>query len=227
MKVLRHAFFQVEPQSALRSTQTQNWLTKITEAQAQKIEDGYSKGFDKKGQPIWFRKGKSGKMKTLKSAPNYVRTRRYLMKYLDYKDELKAAAEEQGFIMPQDAFFMWFFMPMAKSWTKKKKLSMAFKLHKNKKDTDNLSKGVKDALAPRKSNFVTDKQLGIDDRVISSYANAKIYVPDDCVIKPGILIVEYGVNDFLGQFFIDAMDIFKITSTPDQSFLPPSLKMGN
>jgi Holliday junction resolvase RusA-like endonuclease len=210
MKPLRHIYFEIEPQSALRSTQTQSWLTKVTEEEAKKLEDSYKQGFDKKGAMVWVRIGKKGISRTVRSKPNYVRTRRYLLKYLEYKDSLRAMAEKQGFIMPQDGFFMWYFMPMAKSWTKKKKAAMAFKMHKNKKDCDNLGKGVFDALAPRKSNFAAEKSHGIDDRVISSYANAKIYVPDGHEIKPGILIVEYDLKEFLDPYFSDVLEIFSI-----------------
>lgn len=212
MKILRHAFFPIEPQSALRSTQTQNWLTKISEEDAQKLEDSYKVGYDRKGEPYWFRIGKGNKMKTLRSKPNYVRTKKYLDKYFQYKQDLKEHGEKIGFIMPQDAFFMWFFMPMPKTWTKKKKSVMAFKLHKNKKDTDNLSKAIKDALAPRKSNFIVGKQPAMDDRVISSYANAKIYLPDEHLDKVGILIIEYDTNEFLLPFFNDAMMLMDITN---------------
>lgn len=215
MNILRSEFFPFEPQAALRSTQTQTWLTKITEERAQEIEDSYESGFDDKGKQYWIRTLKSGKEKMLRSKPNHVRTRKYLLKYLEYKDSLKAHGEKVGFIMPQDAFFMWFFMPMAKSWTKKKKRAMAFKLHKNKKDTDNLSKAIKDALAPRKSNFAPGSTPAMDDRVISSYANAKIYLPDEHTDKIGVLIVEYSVNDFLGKFFVDAMDIMDIKVMSD------------
>jgi len=215
MIILRSEFFPFEPQSALRSTQTQNWLTNITEEEAKKEEDKYEVKYNKKGQPFWVRELKSGKTKTLRSKPNFVRTRRYLLKYLHYKDDLKAHAQKTGFIMPQDAFFMWFFMPMPKTWTKKKKLAMAFKLHKHKKDTDNLSKAIKDALAPRKSNFIPGAMPAMDDRVISSYANAKIYLPDEHASKVGILIVEYKINDFLGKFFVDAMGIMEIPINKD------------
>lgn len=210
MKILRHAFFPIEPQSALRSTQTQNWLTKISEEDAKKIEDNYSIAYDKKGKPYWFRIGKNNKTKTLRSKPNYVRTKRYLDKYFDYKEELKAYAEKIGFIMPQDAFFMWFFMPMPKTWTKKKKAAMAFKLHKNKKDTDNLAKALKDSLAPRKSNFVVSSTPAMDDRVISSYANAKIYLPDEYIDNVGTLIIEYDLDEFLIPFFNDAMSLLSM-----------------
>jgi len=215
MKILRSEFFPFEPQAALRSTNTQMWLTKISEEQAQKLENDYQSGIDKTGKPFWIKQLKNGKERMLRSKPNFVRTRKYLLKYLEYKDSLKAHGDKVGFIMPQDAFFMWFFMPMAKSWTKKKKAAMAFKLHKNKKDTDNLSKAIKDALAPRKSNFVAGGMPAMDDRIISSYANAKIYLPDTHVDKIGILIMEYSVNDFLGKFFVDAMEVMGIEISSD------------
>jgi len=217
MIVLRSQFFPFEPQSALRSTQPQMWLTKITEEEAIELENKYEVGFDRTGKQYWIRKLKNGKEKMLRSKPNFVRTRKYLLKYLEYKDALKEYGEKVGFIMPQDAFFMWFFMPMPKTWTKKKKAAMAFKLHKHKKDTDNLSKAIKDALAPRKSNFVPGAMPAMDDRVISSYANAKIYLPDEHVDKVGVLIVEYKVDDFLGKFFTDAMEIMQIPIAADLS----------
>lgn len=218
MNILKYSYFAIEPQSALRSTQTQNWLTKITEEKAQALENEFEQGFDRKGKAVWFKVRKDGKTVTLRSKPNYVRTKRYLDKYFEYKEKLQVIAAKTGFTMPQDAFFMWFFMPMPKTWTKKKKAQMAFKMHKNKKDTDNLSKGIKDALCPRKSNFLTTQKKGIDDRIISSYANAKIYIPDDFPIEPGILIVEYDIYDFLLPFWADAMNCLGIIQ-PVYSFV--------
>jgi Holliday junction resolvase RusA-like endonuclease len=194
------------------------WLTKISAEQAFELENKYESGVDKSGKQYWIRMLKNGKEKMLRSKPNFVRTRKYLLKYLEYKDALRDHGQKVGFIMPQDAFFMWFFMPMPKTWTKKKKADMAFKLHKNKKDTDNLSKAIKDALAPRKSNFVQGNAPAMDDRVISSYANAKIYLPDEHADKIGILIVEYDAMDFLNPFFIDAMSIMKVDTSTFSSF---------
>lgn len=210
MLILRSQFFPFEPQAAKRSVQTQHWLTSVSEEKAKEAEDKFVEGFDKKGEKVWVKILKNGSTKILRSRPNYVRTKKYLEKYLNYKDNLRNYGQKVGFIMPQDAFFMWFFMPMPKTWTKKKKTTMAFKLHKNKKDTDNLSKAIKDALAPRKSNFIVGKQPAMDDRVISSYANAKIYLPDEHFDKVGILIVEYDIEDFLRGFFFDAMKMMEI-----------------
>lgn len=200
----RSIFFPVEPQSALRSVRTQLWLTRITEEQALELEQQYQQGFNKLGKAYWWKAGKDGKIKVLKSPPNYVRTKKYLDKYMAYKDELRDKAQRVGFIMPEDAFFMWYFMPMPRTWTKKKKAAMAFTMHKSTKDCDNIAKGILDALAPRKNNFLpTDKVT--DDRIISSNCNAKIYVPED--YEPGTLIIEYNVRQFLTSFFEDVKKV--------------------
>ncbi len=157
MKILRHAHFPIEPQSALRSTQTQSWLARISIEEAVRLESLWQVGYTPAGKQYWWKENRKGEIKTLKSAPNFVRTKKYLDKYFAYKEALKLHGQKIGFIMPQDAFFMWFLMPMPRTWTKKKKAAMAFQLHKNKKDTDNLSKAIKDALAPRKNNFLDTK----------------------------------------------------------------------
>jgi hypothetical protein len=219
LNVLRSAFFPFEPAAALRSTQTQSWLAKIKPEEAKALDDSYEMAYDKKGMPYWWKATRSGKVKRLRSQPAYARTKTYLDKYFKYKDDLKVHGEKIGFIMPQDAFFMWFFMPMPKTWTKKKKAAMAFKMHKNHKDTDNLSKAIKDALAPRKSNFVAGPKRPMDDRVISSYANAKIYLPDEHKDKVGTLIIEYDLNQFLRGYFQDAMQLIKIQAPGQVAFL--------
>ncbi len=216
MRVLRSQLFPFEPQAAKRQTQKQSWLTKVKMQVAIDLDKSFTMAFNpKSGNPYWWKLDKDGKKVTLRSKPAYAKTKTFLDKYFKYKDDLREYKEKVGFIMPQDAFFMWFYMPMPDTWTKKKKAAMAFKLHKNKKDTDNLSKAIKDALAPRKSNFTPGAMPAMDDRVISSYANAKIYVPGEWVKQPdsedkvytgkiGTLIIEYDINEFLQDYFNDA-----------------------
>jgi Endodeoxyribonuclease RusA len=230
MRVLRSELFPIEPQAAKRSTQTQTWLTKVPMEEAIAIDASYTMAFNSKGKPYWWKEGKDGKVKKLRSKPAYAKTKTFLDKYFKYKDDLKAHGEKVGFIMPQDAFFMWFYMPMPDTWTKKKKAAMTFKMHKNKKDTDNLSKAIKDALAPRKSNFTPGAMPAMDDRVISSYANAKIYTPGEWVKQPdgekiytgavGTLIVEYDLNEFLQDFFKDAAALMQWTVDFPVNFKP-------
>lgn len=81
---------------------------------------------------------------------------------------------------------------------------MAFKMHKSTKDCDNIAKGVLDALAPRKNNFLPHEGV-MDDRVVSSNANAKIYIPEE--YEPGTLVIEYNTSEFLTGFFADVKAI--------------------
>lgn len=200
MQLIKSSFFEIEPMSALRSTRTQTWLVKATAEYVQEYQNSYVQKWMKNGKEVWVRKEGTKNEKVLSSAPNYVRTRKYLQAMLDYKDRLKEIASDIGYIQAEDAFFIWFLFPMPKSWTKKKKSEMAMKLHKNKKDTDNLLKSFFDAIAPRRNSFSKGTDL-IDDRVISSFACAKIYVPDDTQF--GIMVNQYSLEDFLEPFLYD------------------------
>ncbi len=206
MHLVQSSFFDIEPMSALRSTRTQTWLVKATEEYVQQYQDSYVHTFMTNGKEVWVRKRGTKDEKVLSSAPNYVRTRKYLKAMLDYKDMLKEIASSIGYIQPEDAFFMWFLFPMPKSWTKKKKSEMAMKLHKNRKDTDNLVKSFFDAIAPRKNSFSKGTDI-IDDRVISSFACAKLYVPDDTQF--GIMVNRYSLEDFLNPFMSDMKENLK------------------
>jgi len=206
MELISSSFFNIEPMSALRSTRTQTWLVKATEEYVQEYQDSYVQTFMTNGKEVWVRKRGTKHEKVLSSPPNYVRTRKYLKAMLDYKDSLKEIASSIGYIQPEDAFFMWFLFPMPKSWTKKKKAAMAMKLHKNRKDTDNLVKSFFDAIAPRKNSFSKDTDI-IDDRIISSFACAKLYVPDDTQF--GIMVNKYDISEFLLPFMDDMIENLK------------------
>lgn len=206
MKLIKSSFFPIEPMSALRSTRTQTWLVKATEDYVKEYQESYVHKFMRSGKEVWVRKEGTKHEKVLSSPPNYVRTRKYLKAMLDYKDDIKNIASSIGYIQPEDAFFVWFLFPMPKSWTKKKKAEMGMKLHKNKKDTDNLLKSFFDCVAPRKNRFSTNTDT-IDDRVISSFGCAKIYVPDD--VQYGIIVNQYNTDDFLELFIDDLYDNIK------------------
>ncbi len=197
MELIKSSFFPIEPMSALRSTRTQTWLVKATEEYVKEYQESYIHKFMRSGKEVWVRKEGTKHEKVLSSPPNYIRTRKYLKAMLDYKDNLREIASSIGYIQPEDAFFAWFLFPMPKSWTKKKKAEMSMALHKNKKDTDNLLKSFFDSVAPRKNKFSRDSDI-IDDRVISSFGCAKVYVPDD--IQCGIMINQYNIDDFLQIF---------------------------
>ena len=60
-------------------------------------------------------------------------------KYWAYRDEIRAA----GFI-PPDTFKITFYMPMPKSWSRKKKDYMMAQPHQQRPDRDNLEKAFED-----------------------------------------------------------------------------------
>lgn len=64
-----------------------------------------------------------------------------VLRYWEFKDKCK----ELG-IVPEDNQYVIFHIPMAKSWSKKKKAEMDGKPHRNRPDLDNLLKGLWDIL---------------------------------------------------------------------------------
>lgn len=64
-----------------------------------------------------------------------------VVRYFEYKDQLRELGCDLS-----DRFEVIFYMPMPKSWSKKKKKEMYAKPHQQKPDLDNLVKGLKDAV---------------------------------------------------------------------------------
>ena len=68
-----------------------------------------------------------------------------VLRYWEYKRVLMLQAREHGY-SPGHTLNIEFFMPIPKSWSKKKAASMAFTPHQQKPDIDNLIKAFMDAL---------------------------------------------------------------------------------
>ena len=68
-----------------------------------------------------------------------------VLKYWDFCNELERQAIKLEYI-PGDKVSLIFYIPMAKSWSKKKREQMLGKPHKAKPDIDNLAKAFLDAL---------------------------------------------------------------------------------
>ena len=68
-----------------------------------------------------------------------------VLKYWNFCNELNRQANQLNYI-PGDKVSLIFFIPMAKSWSKKKREQMLGKPHKAKPDIDNLAKAFLDAL---------------------------------------------------------------------------------
>jgi Holliday junction resolvase RusA-like endonuclease len=91
-------------------------------------------------------------------------------RYLAYKSHLQWQAKQQGkgkfFSSGPLEVFIWFTMPIPDSYSKKKKAGLIGEYHIKKPDTDNLVKGVFDAL---------NKILWQDDNQVSKVTAIKVY----------------------------------------------------
>lgn len=72
-----------------------------------------------------------------------------VVKYFEYRDQVRALAAEQGFTLPE-RFYLWFQMPMPKSWSQRKKRMMFGEPCRVKPDADNLAKGFFDCFGEDK-----------------------------------------------------------------------------
>ena len=80
------------------------------------------------------------------------RNRDCVNRYYSFKDELSLIFSQSGFeLCPSISMF--FYLPMPKSWSKKKKEAMNNSPHQQKPDIDNLIKAVLDSLYKDDSHF--------------------------------------------------------------------------
>jgi len=77
-----------------------------------------------------------------------------VLRYWTFKDELKRLLKEVDLQIDAE-LFMEFYIPMPKSWSKKKKAEYKGKTHQQKPDIDNLLKGVMDAIFKEDSHVHT------------------------------------------------------------------------
>ena len=77
-----------------------------------------------------------------------------VLRYRAYADELRYAARQQKFFLG-DRCIMVFEIPMAPSWSNKRKALMNGKPHTQKPDWDNISKGCQDILKTDDSSVHT------------------------------------------------------------------------
>ncbi len=72
-----------------------------------------------------------------------------VVRYFAYRDQVRAIAAEQSFTLPE-RFYLWFQMPMPKSWSQRKKRMMFGEPCLAKPDIDNLAKGFFDCFGEDK-----------------------------------------------------------------------------
>lgn len=165
----------ITPSTNVRSTQGDKWLFAVT--------DEYLAEYDEK------------RLETHNKRGGNMRRKRQLEKYNAFKQEIAYLAEKQGFVMPKGYFAVWFYVPIPKSWRKKKVAEMLYKPHQNMPDWDNFVKAAQDGLMPRKSRTTGEK--GRDDRSIHCVAVFKVWVKED---ESCIKILEYNEAEFISVF---------------------------
>lgn len=69
-----------------------------------------------------------------------------VVRYREFCDRLRAEAARQGFVPTDAGMYLRFWLPMPKSWSKKKKRAMIGRPHQQKPDADNIEKAFLDAL---------------------------------------------------------------------------------
>ena len=93
-----------------------------------------------KGDSIFFRIPRE------KLRPEGLRRLTRLEKYNNYKLELLAESKRKGFVIPASGLSVTFYIPMPKSWSKKKKKQLHGFLCQSRPDLDNLLKAFADSL---------------------------------------------------------------------------------
>ena len=80
-----------------------------------------------------------------------IQRKRLLKKYWDYKDELNLKLK--GFVLPDSNYWIVFYIPMPKSWSKKKKKLMVNRPHQQVPDRDNFEKAFLDCIFKNDSHI--------------------------------------------------------------------------
>ena len=78
-----------------------------------------------------------------------------VLRYHKFKDDLRKEIASKGIELNNELYLV-YYIPMAKSWTKKKKRQYLGQPHHLKPDTDNITKGYKDALYKEDSAVFID-----------------------------------------------------------------------
>ncbi len=164
---------EIQPSTNVRSTRNEAWLL------SDNITYEYLEKLDTRRL---IEKGKAGTLAARKKQLEIAKA---------HKDEIKDWVVRNQFRMPLGHFAVWFYVPMPRSWRKKKRAEMLYTEHQSTPDLDNFLKQLFDCVMPRKNRMKREK--GADDRKIFSYTAFKVWVTDD---ESCMKILEYKKEEF-------------------------------
>ena len=90
--------------------------------------------------------------------PSALKRKKYLRRYSSYKESLRLLAHQAKFNMPASGAWIKFYIPMPKTWSKKKRTKLSFEPHQTKPDIDNFTKAFFDCLL-RDDNIIWDVRV--------------------------------------------------------------------
>lgn len=132
----------ITPQTKVNISDNEKWLTLPNLTNLYLFKVGVKKQ----------REDTEKKRKKITSMMYYIRRREYILNYLEYKRRLKEVFIKSGFgEFPQSAVWFKFFLPMPKSWSKKKRNSLCFQPHVQTPDTSNFHKAMEDSCSEKDS----------------------------------------------------------------------------
>lgn len=106
----------------------------------------------------------------------FVARKKYILTYLDYKRDLRKLFYEQLSEYPTNNVWLKFYVPMPKSWSKKKRKELCFMPHEQTADASNLHKAFEDACCDQdKANWdyrVTKFWVDMPNGFIEVHVNA-------------------------------------------------------
>ena len=99
--------------------------------------------------------------------------RKCVVQYRAWRDIIRRLASEAQFTVPPHGYHVTFHLPMAKSWSQKKRDRLDGEPHQQKPDKDNLEKAFLDALLPQDDSHIWDgratKRWSSDPRIEIEY----------------------------------------------------------
>lgn len=132
----------IVPQTKVNVSENEKWMY------AEGVTDKYLLEFGAKKRQKQIDEGKDPK-KAIKANAYYTR-KQYVLKYYEYKKRVKELFFQSGLKeFPVSQVHFSFFLPMPKSWNRKKKNQHRYEPHQNMCDASNLHKSLEDACSDK------------------------------------------------------------------------------